>query len=152
MPPVEYVDEQGQLSFSGLNLDGVTRGSNLQLDGEMENLVIDSGGTAVTVDSLYLVSDSNRINQVLWEGEFDSGIESLNIVDTLAGAAGAMEFTDLRAFGSTELDPPGERGSSSSGLFALRAAETRAVRVRAVGGVVFGALEVPSDAVERYRL
>jgi uncharacterized protein YdgA (DUF945 family) len=108
VPPVEYVDEQGQLSFSGLNLDGVTRGSNLELDGEMENLVIDSGGTAVTVDSLYLVSDSNRINQVLWEGEFDSGIESLSIVDTLAGSAGAMAFTDLRAFGSTELDPTGE--------------------------------------------
>lgn len=108
VPPIEYIDESSQLSFAGLNLDGTARGQDLQLEGGMDSLTIDTDGTAITIQNFHVASDSSRINQILWEGEFDSGIESLAIVDTLAGADGAIELTGLRASGGADVDASGE--------------------------------------------
>lgn len=108
VPPIDYYDESGQVRFSGLDIDGSAHSGNLQLDGGFESLAMDADGTAITVEKLFLTSDSDQINQALWIGEFDSGIETLLIVDTYAGAGEALRFTGLRANGSTDLDATGE--------------------------------------------
>ncbi|MGD2166733.1 MAG: YdgA family protein [Gammaproteobacteria bacterium] len=114
MPPIEYIGETGQISFSGLHLDGTARGPDLQLDGRMEDLAMDAAGTAVTIENLDVASDSTRINQLLWAGEFDGGIESMTIVDTLAGADGAIELTGLQLDGRVDLDDTGELFDASA--------------------------------------
>lgn len=108
VPPIDYYDESGQLQFSGLNIEGSAHRGNLQLDGGFNSLAMDADGTAATIENLFLTSDSDQINQALWIGEFDSGIESLVIVDTYGGAGDALRFSGLRANGSTDLDATGE--------------------------------------------
>lgn len=108
VPPVEYLDESGQLSFSGITAEGMLRNANLIAQGEMESLLMDSAGTAVTVENISINTDSTRINHLLWSGDFAADIENLTIVDTLAGAGGATEINGLSMTGGAALDDSGE--------------------------------------------
>lgn len=108
VPPIEYLDESGQLSFSGFNTEGTFRNSTLITESELERLEMDSAGTALTVANLTMESDTNRINHLLWSGDFDAEVETVMITDTLAGADGAIELAGLRFAGNADLDDSGE--------------------------------------------
>jgi len=108
VPPIEYLDESGRFSFSGVTAEGTLRNANLIAQGEMASLQMDSAGTAVTVENVSMNSDTTRINHLLWAGEFDANIDNMTIVDTLAGAGGATELNGLKMSGGAELDESGE--------------------------------------------
>jgi uncharacterized protein YdgA (DUF945 family) len=108
VPPVEYINESGHVSFSGFEVDGSTRGANLQADGGMDRLVMDAEGNTVTVENMRLSADSMRINQFLWAGDFESDVQRISVVDTLAGARGAIEAVGLKMSGKVDLNESGE--------------------------------------------
>ena len=107
VPPVDYVNESGQVSFSGLTVEGTLQNSDLQAEGVAERLVIDAGGMATTFEDFTLTGDSTRVNAVLWAGDFSSSIERVSVVNSLTGI-GSMDLSGIRIDGSTDLNETGE--------------------------------------------
>lgn len=107
VPPIEYIDESGQISFTGLNVDGSLRGANLLVDAASDRLMIDVAGSAATFENMRANTASMRINDVLWIGDFDAAVEQVALVDTLTGA-GSVSIAGIRFDGETRLDDTGE--------------------------------------------
>lgn len=108
VPPVEYIDESAQFSFSGFDVEGTARGEDLQLDGLTQTLRVDAPGNTIDVENFRMSSDSTRLNAWFWEGEFTAGVDRVGIVDTLAGADGVVELNGLSVSGNVDVDDAGE--------------------------------------------
>ncbi len=107
IPPIEYLDESGQLSFSGLTVDGTLSGPDLRLDGNAERLLVDADGATATIEDFTLAADSQRINHLLWAGDFSATLARVSIVESLTGS-GAVEIDGLRMDGDVDVDETGE--------------------------------------------
>lgn len=107
IPPIEYLDESGQLSFSGLTVDGTLSGPDLRLDGNAERLLVDADGATATIEDFTLAADSQRINHLLWAGDFSATLGRVSIVESLTGS-GAVEIDGLRMDGDVDVDETGE--------------------------------------------
>jgi len=107
IPPIEYLDESGQLSFSGLTADGSLSGPDLLVDATAQRLLIDADGSTATFENFALNGDSSRINHILWAGDFSATLERVSIADALAGS-GSIDIGGLRMEGNVDLNDTGE--------------------------------------------
>jgi uncharacterized protein YdgA (DUF945 family) len=107
VPPIEYLHEDGQVSFSGLNVDGTLTGPELLVDAQAQRLFIDAAGSTASLENFALHGDSIRINHIVWAGDFAATIEQVSIVDAMTGT-GSINVAGLRMEGNVDLDDTGE--------------------------------------------
>jgi uncharacterized protein YdgA (DUF945 family) len=107
IPPIEYLDESGQLSFSGLTADGTLSGPDLQFDANAQRLLVDADGSTAAFENFSFNGDSSRINHIIWAGDFSATLERVSIADALTGS-GSIDIGGLRMEGNVDLNDTGE--------------------------------------------
>ena len=107
IPAIDYIDENGQIRFSGLTLDGVNRGSELSIDALTELLSIDVGGVTTNFENIGFTSRSTPVNSLLWVGDFDGWVESMSFFNQLDPNA-SMSMSGIGISAAAELDDTGE--------------------------------------------
>jgi len=107
IPPIEYLDESGQLSFSGLTQEGTLDGADLQGVAHAQRLLVDADGSTASFENLALNADSSRVNHILWAGDFSASLERVSIADALTGS-GSIDIGGLRMEGNVDLNDTGE--------------------------------------------